>query len=271
MPLSKLMEKTAMTRVAIFSIAPLVAITCWLLPGMDTPLSAAAFRSGERLTVEAAETVQGDLYAFADEVTIEGKVEGDLVGFGRLIRINGRVEGDLIAAAQAIVITGAVGDDARIAGQVVKIDKEASVTGDVMAAGFSLEAVETSTVGGDPAGPQAYTGGWPPPVAVPSVPPGLTSRTDAPSIPPQSPLRWHCPAARPRWPNPSRPSLSWGPRAEHNTSHPLDREACPNGGPRPRISAWRLTNLEQRAASGAVRRSHRTRNRENSSRRISTF
>jgi hypothetical protein len=109
----------------------------------------------------------------------------------------------------------------RVASQVIQLDRGGSIADDVIAAGFSLETIEESTiggdliyagyqaqlagdidgrtqaamanceisgtltgdvnlgVGGDDAGPHAYTSGSPPPIAVPNVPPGLTIRETA--------------------------------------------------------------------------------------------
>jgi len=74
---------------------------------------------------------------------------GDLIAFGRVIRLNGTVEGDFIAAGQAIVIEGQVTDAARIAGQVLKIVDGATIGGDVISAGFSLEMTRDTSIGGD--------------------------------------------------------------------------------------------------------------------------
>lgn len=130
------------------SLFPFAAIACWLLIGFDGSLGA-EFRSDERPTVEADEVIQDDLYIFGDEVTIDGEVKGDVIAFGRVIRVNGLVEGDLIAAGQAIVISGEVADDVRMAGQVLKIDKDAAIGDEVIAAALSLEIEDETSIGGD--------------------------------------------------------------------------------------------------------------------------
>ncbi len=109
---------------------------------------AAEFRGGEQVVVAVGEVVEGDLYATADTVLIEGTVLGDLVASGREVRVRGEVTGDLLAAGQVVVIEGHVGDDARIAGLGLFIKKGATVEGDVFAAGFAFESSRNSRIGG---------------------------------------------------------------------------------------------------------------------------
>jgi len=129
-------------------VALMIGIAGWLLFAC-TGLSAAEFRAEEQSVVESDEVIEDDLYIFGDEVTIDGQVKGDVIAFGRLIKMNGSVEGDFIAAGQAIVIAGNVGDDVRMAAQVLKVDKNAGITDDLIAAGFSFEFTESSSIDGD--------------------------------------------------------------------------------------------------------------------------
>lgn len=209
-----------MKRRIVRGLMSAIALAWWLLMGFNGS-SAAEFRAEDQSVVESDEIVEDDLYIFGDEVTINGEVKGDVIAFGRLIKMNGLVGGDFIAAGQAVVISGKVDDDVRMAGQVLKIDKEAVIIDDLIAAGLSLEFVEASSidgdlvfagyqalvggdvagqvigglvnceisghiggdvelsVGGDPAGANAYTSGSPPPVSMPSVPEGLAIRDTA--------------------------------------------------------------------------------------------
>ena len=135
-------------------------VFAWLFIGCDG-LTAAEFRSNDRAVVEADEVIEDDLYIFGDEVTIDGVVKGDVIAFGRVIRMNGTIEQDFIAAGLAIVISGEVGDDVRVAAQVLKIEKDAIIADDLIAAGLSLEFIKASSIGGDLviAGYQALLGG----------------------------------------------------------------------------------------------------------------
>ncbi|GEO96742.1 bactofilin family protein [Kocuria turfanensis] len=110
---------------------------------------AAEIRNDETVRVAEGEVVDDDLYATAGEVVVDGTVRGDLVVAAGRVTINGTVEGDLLAAAQTVVVEGTVGDDARVAGQALSFGDEARVTGDLVAAGFSLQTRPGTEVGGD--------------------------------------------------------------------------------------------------------------------------
>ncbi len=111
-------------------------------------VQAAQFRAGDKVTVEANELIGDDLYVFCDELIVDGTVQGDLVVFARQITVNGLVVGDLVAAGHTVVLNGAVGDDLRMAGEVLKLATNSEVADDVIAAGFSVEAEDDSTVDG---------------------------------------------------------------------------------------------------------------------------
>lgn len=119
------------------------------LGGLCEPVWAAEFRSSKDVKVGPEETIQDDLYAFGETITIDGILEGDLIAFAKDIIINGEVRGDVIAAAQTIEATGTLGDDVRVAGQALKLGPKARVGGDVIAAGMSLETEKGSTIAGD--------------------------------------------------------------------------------------------------------------------------
>jgi cytoskeletal protein CcmA (bactofilin family) len=94
------------------------------------------------------QVIEDDVYVTANEVVVDGTIRGDLIAFGGSIAVDGTVEGDLIGAAQAVEIGGTVEDDVRIAGQTLLLDEGAEVEDDLIAAGFSLENVPDSAVGG---------------------------------------------------------------------------------------------------------------------------
>jgi cytoskeletal protein CcmA (bactofilin family) len=130
----------------LFTIFSLIAIFALALV---TPVYAFDGRSGDNLEIKTGETVEDDVYAIANTFVLNGTVKGDLIVFGETITINGTVEGDLIAAGKSIIINGTVTDDARIAGAVLQISKTASIGGDVVAGGASLETQDGSQVQGD--------------------------------------------------------------------------------------------------------------------------
>lgn len=110
--------------------------------------SAAEVRGGERFVLKAEETVADDLYVFGQQITIDGTVEGDLIAFGEQITVNGTVKGDIMAAGRTVVLSGPA-EGARIAGQVLKLGSKAKLERDLVAAGFSLECEQGSSIGRD--------------------------------------------------------------------------------------------------------------------------
>lgn len=106
-------------------------------------------RGGEELRIEREQTINDDLYAAAETITIDGTVRGDAVVAGRTIVLNGNVEGSLMAAAQTVIINGTVHGSARTAAQAIAIGPGATIGRDLIAFCYSLETRPGSTVSRD--------------------------------------------------------------------------------------------------------------------------
>ncbi len=78
-------------------------------------VQASSLKSGNDVYLPQGETIDGNLYAASNNITIDGEVQGDLIAAAQTITINGRLEGDLIAAAQTITVNGEVNGNVRIA------------------------------------------------------------------------------------------------------------------------------------------------------------
>jgi len=154
---------------------------------------------GDEVTINGE--VQGDVVAFARLLKMNGRVEGDLIAAAQAIVISGTVTDDARIAGQALKIDkgAAIGDDvigaafsmeavatSAIGGDLVYAGYQAKLAGDI--AGKTRAGIANCEISGhlggdvdlgigvDPAGSHAYTGGSPPPISIPSVPPGLTIR-----------------------------------------------------------------------------------------------
>ena len=125
-------------------------LTTLLVLTLVTPASAFDGRSGDRVVIPAGEVVDDDLYVTAAEFVLDGTVNGDVFVVGRSITINGTVDGDLMAAGQTVVVNGEVTGATRIAGAVLLAAEGASIGGDVLATGYSLETQPESTIGQPP-------------------------------------------------------------------------------------------------------------------------
>jgi cytoskeletal protein CcmA (bactofilin family) len=133
----------------LIALRSLVVIALTILSAqLFAPLLAAEFRGDEQLVIKKEETIKDDLYVFGKFVTIDGAVEGDVIAFGEQITINGTVTGDIMAAGRVVVLGGSA-EDARIAGEVLKLTPTAKLSGDLVAAGMSLECEPASGIEGD--------------------------------------------------------------------------------------------------------------------------
>jgi len=92
---------------------------------------AAEVRNGTTALVAPGETVDDDLFASGQTVTVDGRVTGDVFATGQTVVVTGTVDGDLIAAAQQVVVDGTVNGNVRAAGAVVTVNGQVgrSVTG----------------------------------------------------------------------------------------------------------------------------------------------
>ena len=128
-----------------------IAVPLLILLGFVPAATAATLSNDASYAVAAGETVEGNVYAFGEFVTIDGTVTGDLVTMGSTIVIGseGVVQGDLMAAGSELRVEGAVEGDLRGAGYLVRIAEGGSVGGEVLSAGFSLEVDPGAVVEGE--------------------------------------------------------------------------------------------------------------------------
>lgn len=82
------------------------------------------------------EVIEGNLYAGANIITVDGTVNGDVICGGQSININGTVNGDVICAGQTINLNGFIDGSARVAGNTININSE--ITRGVQAFGASI-------------------------------------------------------------------------------------------------------------------------------------
>lgn len=119
----------------------LLATAAWsllLLSAADGE-TLASRASADVVLVRAEETVDEDLYAGGNVITIEGTIEGDLIvwAFERL-ELSGEVQGDVIGYASSVRITGTVGGSVRLVGGDVSV--RGDVGSDIMAIAWSLSS-----------------------------------------------------------------------------------------------------------------------------------
>ncbi len=95
------------------------AAVIFLLPVV---VQASTVKSGDNVYLPKEETIDGNLYAASNNITIDGEIKGDLIAVAQTITVNGRLEGDLIAAAQTITVNGEVNGNIRVAGNSANLN-----------------------------------------------------------------------------------------------------------------------------------------------------
>lgn len=113
------------------------------------PLStkASAIKSGENVYLSQNETIEGNLYAASNNITIDGEIKGDLIAVAQVITINGRLDGDLIATAQTIIVNGEVNGSVRLLANTANLNGQ--IARNVNFAGNSLNVGENAKINWD--------------------------------------------------------------------------------------------------------------------------
>ncbi len=104
-------------------------------------------RSGETISIDATQVLQGDFYGLASTISISGSAENDLYVAGGTVTINAPVAHDLSVIGGVVQIHGEVGDDLRVIGGEVVIAED--VLGDVAVLGGTVTILSTAVVHGD--------------------------------------------------------------------------------------------------------------------------
>lgn len=128
----------------------LIGVLALMLIGVSTSYVRAqgsVIRSGESVSVESHQILEGDFYAFGSSLTLSGEAKHDMYVAGGDVTINGSVTGDLGVVGGVVQVHGTIGDDVRILGGEVTIAEP--VEGDVVVLGGTLTLLSTATVGGD--------------------------------------------------------------------------------------------------------------------------
>jgi hypothetical protein len=96
-----------------------------------------ALTFGRDVTVEATETVEGDIVVLRGNVLVEGRVTGDVVTFGGDVTAHGEVSGNIVALGGSIHLepTTICGDDVVSVGGVIE-SNGAEIQGESVELGF---------------------------------------------------------------------------------------------------------------------------------------
>ena len=97
--------------------------------------------------VREGDTVEADLYTWAQCLEIKGTLDGDIIAGFQEGKVSGTVTQDLNVACQSMRITGEVGDDVRVACEIFHLDGH--VGGDLIVACKDVYIGEDAVVEGD--------------------------------------------------------------------------------------------------------------------------
>lgn len=131
--------KTTITTLAIFGV---------LLAGVPSVTFAeTVLRSGDSVSIEKDQKIEGDFYAAAGTLNVSGEVHGDFTSLGGKNTLNGPVATDALMAGGTVDVHGSVGDDLRvIAGDAIIAEP---VTGDVFVMAGTVKVLSSASIGGD--------------------------------------------------------------------------------------------------------------------------
>lgn len=116
-----------------------------LTPAMAT---ATDRRTGERVVIEASETINDNLIVSATTVTINGRVIGDVVTRAQTVEINGVIEGDLFAVGGGAVVNGTVTHNVFVTAVIIRLGPQARIGNNLWGSGASIETLPGSQIDG---------------------------------------------------------------------------------------------------------------------------
>lgn len=104
-------------------------------------------RTGQSVSVEKGQVVEGDLYTVGGMITVSGEVQGDAYMAGGSVTLNAPVDADVALIGGTVQVHSPVGDDFRVIGGEVTLGE--AVADDVVVIGGTLKILSTAKVGGD--------------------------------------------------------------------------------------------------------------------------
>lgn len=126
-------------------IITLLAIFTVLLP--SATFASSVVRTGETVSIEKDQRIEGDFYVASSVLSVSGEVAEDLISIAGRNTLNGKVGKDALMLGASVDVHGPVGEDLRIiAGDVIIAEP---VTGDVFIIADTVKILSTASIGGD--------------------------------------------------------------------------------------------------------------------------
>jgi cytoskeletal protein CcmA (bactofilin family) len=99
--------------------------------------------SGESYVLTRDQTVDGDLFVFANSIRIEGKAMGEVFLLGSSVAVTGEVVGDAFVIGDSVNLSGHFDSDTRVLGNT--LDLTGTFDGEISAAGRHVDIAATAT------------------------------------------------------------------------------------------------------------------------------
>ncbi len=131
-------------------IKPLFSLAVCAVVFLATPfvtLADTVIRTGETVSIDSDQKIDGDFYSAASILNLSGEVSEDMTAAGGKVTLNGNVGKDALLIGGSIDVHGSVGDDLRVVGSDVILAEP--VTGDVFVMARSVTILDTASIGGD--------------------------------------------------------------------------------------------------------------------------
>ncbi len=113
----------------------LSVLSCLLM----IPLGVSAFELKKADSLLIEENINDNVYALANEITVNGKIDGDLICLTKDLRIKGEITGDVICATQNASLGGTILGDLRIAaGEKAVVSGKVKGNANVLSQKFSM-------------------------------------------------------------------------------------------------------------------------------------
>lgn len=104
-------------------------------------------RSGDVVSIDASQSLEGDFYGLGTTVTISGPSKHDTYVLGSEVTVNAPVAEDLVIIGGTVQVHSDIADDLRVIGGDVTLGGE--VKGDVVVVGGTFTMLSTAHVSGD--------------------------------------------------------------------------------------------------------------------------
>ncbi len=125
----------------------LLGVVCFAMFVIALPVFAAnEAYSGQSVTLEKNETVNGNYFASGKSVNVEGSVTNDAYVAGGNVLVDGTIANDLLVAGGTVTIHGTINHDLRVAGGQVVIS--GTVGGNVTVIGGNVTVEDTGKIAG---------------------------------------------------------------------------------------------------------------------------